>query len=313
MSEELKVGDRVAKVDGKSRFPGEVRAMFKTSKGETRAIVEADASPDYEGLLHIYRPEQLERREEVAAPMDVRVLLAFMREDVRRQHERLGRPDSPDRDGRPTFKHTADRRINIFSSQFGDACRFAYSDRDVEPSHRGYKTPAEEDSSYGHAILQLLACAAARGVDIERGIALAYHDIDARGWAHKAQQAEPRGIVACWPYGHIMDTRMLTVSIQGVLVRPTDDEPTRAAAKKVSSRLIMLFEHARPEDTPLMLAKDTFAVLAEQGSMTCHAGVVCRESATPCIAGTGKITWPSGSMVELHADGRVKLIAGPPQ
>lgn len=236
---------------------------------------------------------------------NIPALLAFMREDVRIQHERLGRPDSEPRDDRATFKHTADRRIAIFNSQWGDACRFAYSDRDVEPTHRGYKTPAEEDSSYGHALLQLLAVAAARGVDLERGVRLAFTDVANRGWTHKTQQAEPKGMVACWPESTLMGQPIETVSIAGVLVRPADEAGMRGEA---GIRPILLFEHATPDHTPLMLSTRTHAVVTEQGSITCHAANVCREVAKPCVVGTGKIPWPSGTLVRLHSDGRIERI-----
>lgn len=52
-------GQQVRKTDGTSRFPGEVRATFTTRSGAIRVVVEA-THPDYAGLLHIYREDQLE-------------------------------------------------------------------------------------------------------------------------------------------------------------------------------------------------------------------------------------------------------------
>lgn len=52
------VGKHVRKKDG-SRFKGYVQAMFLTRAQRVRVVVEAD-SPDYLGMLHIYRPDQLE-------------------------------------------------------------------------------------------------------------------------------------------------------------------------------------------------------------------------------------------------------------
>lgn len=53
------VGDAVEKVRG-YEFPGWVRAVFLTRAGETRYVVEHALSP---GLLHIFAPEQLKRRQ----------------------------------------------------------------------------------------------------------------------------------------------------------------------------------------------------------------------------------------------------------
>lgn len=51
---EFKVGDRVNKLKG-YEFPGTVVAVFVTTVGETRLVVEMD---NY-GLLHIFNPNQL--------------------------------------------------------------------------------------------------------------------------------------------------------------------------------------------------------------------------------------------------------------
>ena len=51
----LRRGDRVVKLRGYP-FPGVVLAVFLTSAGATRVVVESDAAP---GMLHIFNPEQL--------------------------------------------------------------------------------------------------------------------------------------------------------------------------------------------------------------------------------------------------------------
>jgi hypothetical protein len=56
----LRIGDKVEKRRG-YQFPGEVRGVIGTRAGEIRVVVEADHR-DFEGMLHIYMPEQLMRR-----------------------------------------------------------------------------------------------------------------------------------------------------------------------------------------------------------------------------------------------------------
>lgn len=51
------VGDHVEKVDG-YKWPGEVRAVFTTLKGETRIVVEC-ISADVAGALNIFSPDQV--------------------------------------------------------------------------------------------------------------------------------------------------------------------------------------------------------------------------------------------------------------
>jgi hypothetical protein len=53
----LKIGDKVAKRAG-YLFPGEIRSIFVTKRGLMRTVVEADVL-EFEGMLHIYAPEQL--------------------------------------------------------------------------------------------------------------------------------------------------------------------------------------------------------------------------------------------------------------
>ena len=50
----MKLGDRVEKIEG-SKWPGIVRAIFTTTAGEERVVVE-DA---VRGALHIYDPAQI--------------------------------------------------------------------------------------------------------------------------------------------------------------------------------------------------------------------------------------------------------------
>jgi hypothetical protein len=54
----LGIGTPVVKVTGYP-FPGEVRAVFLTTKGELRYVIEASGEA-YAGLLHIFNPEQIE-------------------------------------------------------------------------------------------------------------------------------------------------------------------------------------------------------------------------------------------------------------
>ena len=56
----LAIGDRVEKITG-YQWPGAVVAVFTTTRGELRVVVECTVK-EVEGALHIYSPEQLQRR-----------------------------------------------------------------------------------------------------------------------------------------------------------------------------------------------------------------------------------------------------------
>lgn len=54
----MKLNDRVKKVGGSFEHTGVIRAVFTTTHGADRVVVEFD--PPVGGMLHIYRPDQLE-------------------------------------------------------------------------------------------------------------------------------------------------------------------------------------------------------------------------------------------------------------
>ena len=53
------VGDSVVKIKG-YKWPGVVRSVFTTSKGDWRVVVECTV-PEVQGALHIYNPEQIQK------------------------------------------------------------------------------------------------------------------------------------------------------------------------------------------------------------------------------------------------------------
>lgn len=60
---------RVRKIGGSFQHTGVVVAQFKTTAGEDRIVVEFD--PPVAGMLHIYRPDQVEVRQWSADPKGV--------------------------------------------------------------------------------------------------------------------------------------------------------------------------------------------------------------------------------------------------
>lgn len=54
----MKIGDRVRKATGDYQHTGTIVSVFEKRDGSTRVVVEFD--PPVSGMLHIFRPEQLE-------------------------------------------------------------------------------------------------------------------------------------------------------------------------------------------------------------------------------------------------------------
>jgi len=59
--DEKKIGDHVEKITG-YRWPGVVVAVFYTTRGALRVVVECTV-PEVRGALHVYAPQQLRRVE----------------------------------------------------------------------------------------------------------------------------------------------------------------------------------------------------------------------------------------------------------
>lgn len=59
MDKNFEIGDQVHKVTG-YRWPGVVVAVFATTAGKLRIVVECTV-PEVQGALHIYSPEQIEK------------------------------------------------------------------------------------------------------------------------------------------------------------------------------------------------------------------------------------------------------------
>lgn len=55
----MKIGDRVKKIKG-YKFVGTVVAVFVTTEGQHRLVVQQDEAENGGGLLHIFNPDQLE-------------------------------------------------------------------------------------------------------------------------------------------------------------------------------------------------------------------------------------------------------------
>lgn len=54
----MKLYDRVRKVGGSFQHTGRIVSLFNTTRGELRVVLEFDSPVS--GMLHIYRPDQLE-------------------------------------------------------------------------------------------------------------------------------------------------------------------------------------------------------------------------------------------------------------
>ncbi|HIH43244.1 TPA: hypothetical protein HA246_06385 [Candidatus Woesearchaeota archaeon] len=81
------------------------------------------------------------------------------------------------------------------------------------------------------------------------------------------------------------------------------------AAAKFEKGEILVTSMTRPDFVPLM--KKALAVITDEGGITSHAAVICREFKLPCIVGTKIATkmLKDGMMVEVNGNhGVVRIL-----
>lgn len=219
----------------------------------------------------------------------IKELAEFMSDEVAEMCRRMGMPVSPS-----GFRLASPMRYAIALSQLGDAARYVSHDQEINVGARPHGTPLEEASTYGHAILQVVALAVARGVDLEKGLEMAMQALREKEWAKREVQmrstGEHHGTTASWS--------SVKVPVRGIVSRERGG---------VYEKTILLLEHARAEHTPLMLSEEVLAVVTEQGGTMCHAGIVCREYLKPCVVGTGALSFKDGDAVEVTPEGTIRL------
>lgn len=190
------------------------------------------------------------------------------------------------------------RRGLIIQSQLGDLARFVYHDPSISPGARPHGGASDEDSTFGHAILQVIGLAVARGRDPVRGLQMARKALEEKDWKRREANGEfLKGNVA-----HMPEPGM---PLMGMAVIVRDERETLNLGAYPS--YILFMEHPRPEHTPMLLHPSVRGIVTDQGGTMCHAAIVSREANKACIVGTGNASTivKNGQRVFLHHDGRI--------
>lgn len=218
--------------------------------------------------------------------MDFAELYGFMQREVALDRQRLeeaGWSLTPEQ----WQVFLAGRRQLIFDGQFSDTARYIYHDPVLSPGARHEGSKDDETSAYGHLLVQLVAVAASRGIDLERGVEMAVQALRDKDWAKREGSDGPiRGMVAAT--GRESPSQMPGTPMTSGFIARTLKEVE--AFEKARKRCVLVLPHPRPSDTPLMLHRNVNGVVTDEGGMTCHAATICREHGIPCIVGTGNAT-----------------------
>jgi phosphohistidine swiveling domain-containing protein len=171
-------------------------------------------------------------------------------------------------------------RVAIVLSQIGDLARYVTHDPRLFPAAsppRPHGTRSDEVSTYGHAIIQIIAVALERqvnGAELVEGLENALRAVEMRDWADvRISQQSPRTAVAgiaeglVWHYG--------------------SSSPVQGAP------IVVVASHLQAAAD---LPANVVAIVTEQGTSASHASHMARDRGIPCVVG--------------YIDALTKLVAG---
>lgn len=180
-------------------------------------------------------------------------------------------------------------RYTIFASQSGDLARYIYHDPLLNPKDRLHGSPADEESSYGHAFVWLASLANARGVNIEAAIDIALKAIESREYMRRHNDSnEVKGETA---HAGVVEGTVFKL-----------ETPVNAA--QLPKETILVVRHGGPELVGLF--DNVVGIVADEGGVYSHLAILSRERGIPCVVGTGNATrlLSTGQRVRLDATGK---------
>lgn len=191
-------------------------------------------------------------------------------------------------------------RVLIAVTETGDIIKYITHDKELNPSARSHGTKEDEELAYGQAIVQTLAAAQLRGVNIEKAIEVGLKNWEEADW-RKRQAVEGvdrvEGRVAC------------NGSVTGTAYVVSSKSPHRI--EKMIAGQVLITEFVTPEMTLYLQTNKPIAIVTDQGGTMSHAAIIAREKLkVPCIVGTGDATKKiqHGQTVFVDAKGKMGTV-----
>lgn len=188
-----------------------------------------------------------------------------------------------------------DFRLALLLSQLGDLAKIITHDPRVNPRARPYGCFEEEVSAFGHVLVNLIACAVIREVDIEKALDSALQNWRESDWKKKVQQ-DTVGLF-------VVGETAYRGEVEGqAYLRLAGDSWSNFEGK------ILITDYVKPED--VVVFNKVRGIVTDHGGRHSHAGILSREFKVPCIVGTGDATQriKAGQQIRLEASGSEGIV-----
>ncbi len=180
-------------------------------------------------------------------------------------------------------------RLAIALSQFGDVAKYVTHDPKLNPNARPHGTRADEIHAFGQLLVQILAIAVLREIDVFAALEIALSNWRERDW--KAVKPKENPVVVG------------RTAHQGNLVGKAHVDPDLSRLDELRGK-ILITNFVRAEHVMAVKGK-ALAIVTDQGGVTSHPAIIAREYNIPCIVGTGDATSRicDGQLIEFEATG----------
>ena len=183
----------------------------------------------------------------------------------------------------------AEFRLAIVASQFGDYARYMTHDLRLNPRARPHGTKMEEVHAFGQLLVQVLALADARGIDVVAAVQMAMANWEDRDWQAVAPEVSP----------NINGRTAHPGSRVGIaVVDPDLTRPEDWLGKILVTRFV------RPDQSAAVVDK-VLAIITDQGGVNSHPAIIAREYGIVCIVATGNAT------TRIRDGQRIEVVATP--
>jgi phosphohistidine swiveling domain-containing protein len=189
-------------------------------------------------------------------------------------------------------------RFVIMHAQLGDLAAYLSHDQVLNPTARPYGTNVEEMNAVGHAVVQTLTYASLvakdRGFDLQKAINMALDNLREKDFVSREKDEKE----VC--------KGLLGTSLHSPVSGIAWVDPFCTTLRDMPPGSILVSRHPQADATQYLLKSR--GVVTDNGGLSCHAAIICRENGIPCVVGTGNATkkFRTGEKIVIRRDGIVE-------
>ena len=187
----------------------------------------------------------------------------------------------------------AEFRTLIALTELGDIAKYITHDQKLNPGARLHGTKNDEALAYGQTLVQTIATAILRGVDVEDAVRLGLKNWADKDWRKKKQRKNKvSGVLA------------FSGNARGKAYILSERNPI----EKLPTGAILVADRISPAQVTHL--SKAGGIITDQGGIASHAAIMAREQKIPCVVGTGNATLliPHGRNIKIFGKGGKGLV-----